>query len=168
MDRFQTPRLLYNRAQNSGKDIDRLIWKRSNLRCKLSHFSHLTSSSGLYLPPLIVEVTATVTTPMFAVLLDALLFDEVCHHLATTTPLRFNAANDSFLKLSFCLLCTLLFVTVAEITNHVQVQITWRCISVGDTSRRLVAPFSLQCFSLTGMGADPLPSTRIGANRLPF
>jgi hypothetical protein len=105
---------------------------------------------------------------MFAVLFDALLFNEVCHHLATTTPLRFNAANDSFLKLSSRPLCTLLFVTGAEITKHIQVQITWRCILVGDTWRRLVAPFSLQCFSLTGRGADPLPSTKIGVNHLPF
>ncbi len=94
---------------------------------------------------------------MFAVLLDALLFDEDCHHLATTTPLRFNAANDSFLELSSRPLCTLLFVAGADITKLIQVQITWRCILVGDTWRRLVARFSLQCFSLTGMGAGPPP-----------
>jgi len=73
---------------------------------------------------------------MFAVLLDALLFDEDCHHLATTTPLRFNAANDSFLKLSSRPLCMLLFVTGAEIKKHIQVQITWG----SHLDRRYLAP----------------------------
>ena len=61
---------------------------------------------------------------MFAVQLDALLFDEECHHLATTTSFRFNATNDFFLKLSSRSFCTLLFVAEANVTKHIQVQIT--------------------------------------------
>lgn len=85
-----------------------------------------------------IEVVATTTTPMFAILRDALLFQEICHHFTAATPLRLNAINNSFFELSFFLLYTLHLVIMAEITKHTQVRTTWRCITVDNTSRRLV------------------------------
>lgn len=77
---------------------------------------------------------------MFVVLRDVLLFEEICHYFIMIIPLRLNATNYSFFKLSFRLLYTLQVVIAAGITKYTQVLITWRCIAVDNKSRDLVVP----------------------------
>lgn len=85
---------------------------------------------------------------MFVVLRDVLLFKEICHYFTTIIPLRLNATNYSFFKLSFHLLCTLQVVIAAGVTKYTQVLITWRCIAVDNKSRDLVVPSSRHYFIL--------------------